>query len=100
MTTRKQAATPRRSRDVTGSTALRGRPEPSGVGTVWATKQLFYGGQRVRVGEPFVLEKPEDFSPACMTKVDPDVGGADADDARAAEAEAAKRPTGSQEVLS
>ena len=100
MSTRKEAVQGKRSRDVSGSTARGRRVPPPGSVPVWATKQLFYGGQRVRAGESFALEKPEDFSPKCMTKVDPEDGGEKADDVRAAEAAEAAKPTGERDVFS
>jgi hypothetical protein len=69
--TRKEAATPRRSRDVGGSTATRPAAKVTAdtPGAVVATAAGFYGGQRIKVGQYFLLEKPADFSAKWMRKV-------------------------------
>jgi hypothetical protein len=67
--TRKEASRTRRSRDVSGSTARRA---PAPVVTAWpvrATHAGFYGGQRIRVGQEFYLESPEDFSEKWMERL-------------------------------
>jgi len=70
-TTRKQLSQPRRSRDVQGSLATPSPPPPpdaTAVTAVTATARGFYGGNRIRIGQSFTLERPEDFSPKWMVR--------------------------------
>lgn len=67
---KRRPSTPKRSRDVNASTALKHQKPPTSTGILVRAKfKGFYGGQRIRAGGTFTLEKPGDFSAKWMERV-------------------------------
>lgn len=77
MTTRKQAAQGKRSRDVSSSLTKKAPPTPTRSAlTVTATAKGFHGGQRKHVGDVFTLASEQEFSAKWMKRGDaPSVSG-------------------------
>lgn len=70
MGTRKGNKRPMRSADL-----QRGKAAPAvsteGRILVWATAKGFYGGHRIRPGQPFSIADEREFCAKSMTKIDP-----------------------------